>query len=131
MLHYSIYIYPVVFTYKTCQNIFFFGLENGHFYIQVYFEKCMFCYFIDIRALSYYENDAHIVNISNGNSIYYVLWYYIKYWHTLEEGQVTPDRSPEFLFKTSNIYVPIKNWPRSGEPLEGPFLSPELYLEQI
>ena len=73
MLHYSTNIYPVVFTYKTCQNIFFFGLENGHFYIQVYFEKCMFCYFIDIRALSYYENDVHIVNISNGNSIYYVL----------------------------------------------------------
>ena len=34
MLHYSTYIYPVVFTYKTCQNIFFFGLENGHFYIR-------------------------------------------------------------------------------------------------
>ena len=33
----------------------------------------MFCYFIDIRALSYYENDVHIVNISNGNSIYHVL----------------------------------------------------------
>ena len=28
MLHYSTYIYPVVFTYKTCQNIFFFRLEN-------------------------------------------------------------------------------------------------------
>ena len=73
MLHYSTYIYPVVFTYKTCQNILFFGLENGHFHIQVYFGKCMFCYFIDIRALSYYENDVHIVNISNGNSIYHVL----------------------------------------------------------
>ena len=34
MLHYSTYIYPVVFTYETCQNIFFFGLENGHFYIR-------------------------------------------------------------------------------------------------
>ena len=33
----------------------------------------MFYYFIDIRALSYYENDVHIVNISNGNSIYQVL----------------------------------------------------------
>ena len=124
MLHYSTYIYPVVFTYKTCQNIFFFGLENGHFYIQVYFGKCMFCYFLDIRALSYYENDVHIVNISNGNSIYHVLWYYIKYWHTLKEGQVTLDRSSEFLFKTSNLYVFIGNWPRSGEPLVGPFLSP-------
>ena len=28
MLHYSTYIYPVVFTDKTCQNIFFFCLEN-------------------------------------------------------------------------------------------------------
>ena len=73
MLHYSTYIYPVVFTYKTCQNIFIFCPENGHFYIQVYFGKCMFCYFIDIRALSYYENDIHIVNISNGNSVFYVL----------------------------------------------------------
>ena len=131
MLHYSTYIYPVVFTYKTCQNIIFFGLENGHFYIQVYFGKRMFCYFIDIRALSYYANDVHIVNISNGNSIYHVLWYYIEYWHTLKEGQVTLDRSPEFLFKASYLYVSIKNWPRSGEPLVGPFLSPELYLEQI
>ena len=73
ILHYSTYIYPVVFTYKICQNIFFFCLKNRHFYIQVYFGKCMFCSFIDIRALQYYENDVHIVNISNGNSIYYVL----------------------------------------------------------
>ena len=73
MLHYSTYIYPVVFTYKTCQNIFFFCLENCLFYIQVYFGKCMFCYFIDIRAFSYYENVVHIVNISNGNRIYHVL----------------------------------------------------------
>ena len=33
----------------------------------------MFCFFIDIRAMSLYENDVHIVNISNGNSIYHVL----------------------------------------------------------
>ena len=33
----------------------------------------MFYYFIDIRALSYYENDVHIVNISNVNNIYHVL----------------------------------------------------------
>ena len=66
----------------------------------------MFCYF---RALSYYENDVHIVNISNGNSIYHVLWYHIKYRHTLYEDQVTRDRSPEFLFETSNLYVSIKN----------------------
>ena len=32
----------------------------------------MFCYFIDIRALSYYETDVHIVNILNGNIIYYI-----------------------------------------------------------
>ena len=38
----------------------------------------MFCYFIDIRALSYDEIDVHTVNISNGNSFYYVLCYYIK-----------------------------------------------------
>ena len=69
MLHYSTYIYPVVFTNKTCQNIFFFCLENWHFYIQVYFGKIMFSYFIDIRAMSYYEIEVQIVNISNGNSI--------------------------------------------------------------
>ena len=28
-------------------------------YVQVYFGKCMFCYFMNIRALSYYENDVH------------------------------------------------------------------------
>ena len=39
----------------------------------------MFCYFIDIGALSYYENDVHIVNISNENSIYHVLEYHIKH----------------------------------------------------
>ena len=69
----------------------------------------MFCYFIVIRALSYYENDVHIVNIPNGNSIYHVLWYHFKHCHTLKEGQVTLDRSPEFLFKTSYLYVSIKN----------------------
>ena len=121
MLPYSAYIYPVVLTYKTCQNIFVFCLENGLFYIQVYFGKCMLCCSMDIRALLYYENDVHIVNISNGNSIYYVLWYHIKYWHTLKEGQVTLDRSPEFMFKTFNLYVSIKNWPCSGEPLVEPF----------
>ena len=69
----------------------------------------MFYYFIAIRALSYYENDEHIVKISNGNSIYHVLGYHIKYRHTLKEGQVTLDRSPEFWFKTLNLYVSIKN----------------------
>ena len=29
----------------------------------------MFSYFIDIRAMSYYEIEVQIVNISNGNSI--------------------------------------------------------------
>ena len=33
----------------------------------------MFYYFIDNRALPYYENGVHIVNISNGNSIYHDL----------------------------------------------------------
>ena len=28
MLHYSTYIYPVVFTYKTCQNILFFASKT-------------------------------------------------------------------------------------------------------
>ena len=74
MLYYSIYIYRVVSTYKTCKNIFFFRLENWHFYIQVYLKKCLFCYFIDNRALSYYENDVHIVKISVGNIIYPFLW---------------------------------------------------------
>ena len=31
MLHYSLYIYPVVFTYKTCQNIFFFSSKTDIF----------------------------------------------------------------------------------------------------
>ena len=69
----------------------------------------MFCCFIDMGTLSYYENDAHIVNMPNGNSIHHVLWYNIKHCHTLKEGQVTLDRSPECLFKTSYLYVSIKN----------------------
>ena len=74
MLPYSTYIYSVMFTYKTCQNTFFFASKiDIYIYIKVYFGKCMFCCFIDIRALSYYKNDVHIVNISNGNSIYHVL----------------------------------------------------------
>ena len=121
MLHCSTYIYSVVLTYKTCQNIFCFCLENWHFYIQVYLGKCMFCYFLDIRAMSLYENDVHIVNISNGNThlscsviLYQVLT------HT-KRGPSDPARSPEFLFKTSNLYVSIKNWSCSGEPLVGSF----------
>ena len=42
----------------------------------------MFCYFIDIRALSYYENDVHIVNISNGNSISCSVVLYLVLTHT-------------------------------------------------
>ena len=67
----------------------------------------MFCNFIDIGALSYYENDVHIVNMPNRNSIYHVLWYHIKHWHTLKEVQVILDRLPEYFFKTSNLYVSI------------------------
>ena len=131
MLHYSTYIYPVVFTNKTCQSVFFSCLENWHFYIHVYFGKCMFCYLIDIRALPNYENDVHIVNISNGNSIYHVLWYHIRCWHTLKEGQMTLDRSPEFLFinlLSICIYLKLTMlWWTLGRAI----FIPELYLEQI
>ena len=57
----------------------------------------MLCCFIDIMALPYYENGVYIVNISNRNSIYHVLLYHIRCLHTLKEGQVTLDRSPEFF----------------------------------
>ena len=57
----------------------------------------MFCYFIDIMALPYYKNDVYIGNISNGNSIYHVLLYHIRCLHTLKDGQVTLDRSPEYF----------------------------------
>ena len=91
----------------------------------------MFCYFIDIRAFSYYENDVHIVNISNGKSIYHVFCDIISSIDTPKEDQVTLDRSPEFLFKTSNLYVSIKTSKAPGELLVGPFFSTELYLEKI
>ena len=48
----------------------------------------------------------------------------MKYLHTLKEGLVTIDHSPEFLFKTSNLYVSIKTNHAPGEPLVGPLLSP-------
>ena len=44
---------------------------------------------------------------------------------------MTLDRSPEFWFKTSNLYVSFITDQAPGEPLVGPFLSPELNLEQI
>ena len=44
---------------------------------------------------------------------------------------MTLDRSPEFLFKTSYLYLSIKTDFALDEPLAGPFLSPELLLEQI
>ena len=34
--------------------------------------KCMYCCYLYIWALPYQENDGHIINISNGNSIYHV-----------------------------------------------------------
>ena len=44
---------------------------------------------------------------------------------------MTLDRSPEVLFKTSNLYVSIKTDHALDEPLAVPFLSPEILLEQI
>ena len=41
---------------------------------------------------------------------------------------MTLDRSAEFLFKTSNLYVSIKTDHAPGELLVGPFLSPRLYF---
>ena len=42
------------------------------------------------------------------------------------------ERSPEISFKTSSLYVAIKKIDHApGEPLVGPVLSPELYLEQM
>ena len=48
---------------------FFFASKTDIFMFRYIFWKCLFCYFIDNRALSYYKNDVHIVNISNGNII--------------------------------------------------------------
>ena len=81
-------------------------------------------------VLSYYEKDVHIVNILNGNTINHVLWYHIKHWHTLKEGQVILNRSPEFLFKHLIYIYLLKTDHAPGEPLVGPF-SLELYLEQL
>ena len=44
---------------------------------------------------------------------------------------MTLDRSPEVLFKTSNLYVSNETDHALDEPLAGPFLAPELILEQI
>ena len=68
MLHYSTYIYPVVFTYVTCQVFSFLASKTDNLCSGIYFEKCMFCYFINIRALPYYGNDVYIVNIQMGKA---------------------------------------------------------------
>ena len=46
-----------------------FASKADIFIFRYIFWKCIFCHFIDNRALSYYKNDVHIVNISNGNII--------------------------------------------------------------
>ena len=48
MLHYSTYIYLVVLTINLDKTFSFFCLKIGQFHIQVYFEKCMYCYNIGI-----------------------------------------------------------------------------------
>ena len=44
---------------------------------------------------------------------------------------MTLDRSPEYLFKTSYLLYLLNTYHPPGETLVGPFLSPELYLEQF
>ena len=44
---------------------------------------------------------------------------------------MTFDRSPEVLFKTSNLNMCFKTDHAVDEPLVAPFLSLELFLEQI
>ena len=79
MLNYSTYIYLCrVNLKKKAPKYFRFDLKIWHFDIQVYFVKFMYCCYLYIWTLSYQENDVHIINISNGNSIYDVLWYHIK-----------------------------------------------------
>ena len=48
MLHCSTYIYSVMYTYDTRQNIFVFRLKIGPFNIEVYFGKCVCSYNIYI-----------------------------------------------------------------------------------
>ena len=48
MLRYSTRIYLVVYTYKTRQNIFVFDLIIRHFNNQVYFGKCIYCYYLTV-----------------------------------------------------------------------------------
>ena len=127
MLHFLTYIDLVVYTFKTRQNIFVFCLRIQHFDILVYFGKCMYCYYLYIwvyailwkwRAYSKY-------------SIYHVLLCHIKYWHTIKEGKVTLDRSPELCLKPLIYRYLLKTGHAPGDPLAVPFLTPEPYFVQI
>ena len=131
MLHYSTCIYPVVFTYKTCQNIFFFLPRKLTFLHSGLFWEMHVLLFHRYQGIFILWNWRTYSKHIKWNIIYHVLWYHIKYWHTLKEGQVTLDCSPEVLFNTSNLYVSIKTDHALDEPLAGPFLSPELLLGQI
>ena len=73
ILNKSTYIYLCRVYLKNPPKYFRFDLKIWHFDNQVYFVKCMYYYYLYIWTLPYLENDVHIVNISNGNSIYRVL----------------------------------------------------------
>ena len=68
-LHFSTYIYPVMYTYKTSQNIFVFDSKFDLLILRYILGNAC----IAITYISYEEKDVHIVNISNGNNIYHVL----------------------------------------------------------
>ena len=121
MLHCSTYIYRVVLTYKTCQNIFFFLPRKLTFlYSGIFWEMHVLLfhrYQGDVIVWKWRTYSKHIKwkqHLSCSVISYQVLT------HT-KRGPSDPARSPEFLFKTSNLYVSIKNWSCSGEPLVGSF----------
>ena len=91
----------------------------------------MFCYLIDIRTLSYYENDVHIVKISNGKK--HLSCYVISYQvltHT-KRGPSDPWIDHLSFCLKPLIYMDLSKTDHALVNHWGAFLSPELYLEQI
>ena len=71
MLHFQpTYILSCILE-KTAKIVSFFASKSDILIARYILGKCMYCYYSYIYVLSYQENDVHIVNISNGDSIYH------------------------------------------------------------
>ena len=68
MLHYLTCIYPVMYTEKKNAKYFHFYRKNRHFDMGIFWVMHVLLLLVYL-GMQYKENDVHIINISNVNSI--------------------------------------------------------------